>query len=59
MVKITSPADYTAMGKTPITIEGTIDDPDATVVINQQFVAKVSGGRFKIEGVGLLEGGIC
>jgi hypothetical protein len=58
VVKITSPTDLAAFGTTPITVAGTVDDPDAAVVVGlQRIPATVSGTTFTATGVPLQEGG--
>jgi sugar lactone lactonase YvrE len=58
VVHITEPADLSAVGTTPITVRGTVDDPTATVVVGLQAIpAVVNGNTFEATGVDLREGG--
>jgi hypothetical protein len=57
-IHITSPADLTAVGAMPITVAGTVDDPQATIRVGIEGVpAVVSGSSFTASGVSLREGG--
>jgi hypothetical protein len=57
-VRITSPADLQAFGTSPVTVEGTVDDPQATVAVGvERIPAVVSGNHFTATGVPLREGG--
>lgn len=58
IVRITSPRDLDAVGTAPITVSGSVDDPQATVTVGLERVpATVSGGSFVATGVSLREGG--
>ncbi len=58
VVKITSPANLAAVGTSPITVSGTVDNPAATVTVGVERVpAVVSGTSFTATGVHLQEGG--
>lgn len=54
-VRITSPANLSALSESSIAVSGTIDDPDASVVVNG-LAASVSGSSFTVDGVPLREG---
>jgi hypothetical protein len=57
-IKITSPAELSVFGRSPITVTGTVDDPSAIVKVGvEQVLAQVSGNTFVAEGVELREGG--
>jgi hypothetical protein len=57
-VRITSPADLSAFGHTPITVSGTVDDPQATVFVGvEKTPAVVTGNTFVAADVPLREGG--
>ncbi len=58
VVKITSPADLAALGTTPVTVTGTVDDPEAAIKVGIEAIpAVVSGNTFVATGVPLREGG--
>jgi hypothetical protein len=58
VVTITSPTDLAAVGTTPITVTGTVDDPEATITVGLEAVpAVVTGNTFTATGVPLREGG--
>jgi Glucodextranase, domain B/Carboxypeptidase regulatory-like domain len=58
VVKITSPANLAAFGASPITVKGTVDIANATVVVGVQKVpALVTGNSFTAANVPLQEGG--
>ena len=54
-VAITTPTGGTVTNATSIRVVGTVDDSNASVVVNGR-AASVSGGRFEIAGVSLVEG---
>jgi hypothetical protein len=57
-VHITSPANLTPFGTTPITMSGTVDDPQASVKVGiEETPAVVSGNTWTAQGVFLREGG--
>ncbi|GAX59551.1 hypothetical protein SCALIN_C04_0039 [Candidatus Scalindua japonica] len=55
-VTITSPITFTTVGSSPITVEGTVVDPDATLTVNG-VNASIGGGTFSVDGITLKEGG--
>lgn len=55
-IKITSPETFTTVGSSPITVTGTVDDPDAIVTVNGVKVT-VENGAFTAKGITLKEGG--
>lgn len=55
VLSITSPEPLSVVGEPTITVEGTIDDDTATVVVNG-VAAVVSGNSFTAENVNLVEG---
>lgn len=54
-VTIRAPPNLTLFNTGPITVFGTIDDPEATVVVNG-VAAVIAGGAFSASGVALREG---
>lgn len=54
-VAITSPKNLITLGSSPITVSGTIDDPNAVVTVNGVPVS-LSNGIFSISGITLNEG---
>ena len=56
LVTITSPITFTTVGVSPVTVTGTVDDPDATVTVNGVNAA-IENGAFSVPGITLTEGG--
>jgi hypothetical protein len=57
VVTITAPANLAAFGKSPVTVTGTVDKTDATVVVGVQKVPATLSGQTFTADVPLQEGG--
>jgi hypothetical protein len=54
-VTITGPANGAVLNTTPISINGTVDDPHASVTVNGNVASVASDGSFTVEGIILQE----
>ncbi len=55
-VVITSPTHGTTFSMSPITVTGTVDDPSASVTVNEIAAVVASDGTFTVDGLMLQEG---